>query len=118
MGQKRGFRTAQGRPRLFRRRAGTAARGASTSTPRRFRSPRIRPTIEEEQIAFALRQAETGTPVAEVVRKMGISEQTFYRWRKQYARMGLREIRRLKQLEEENRKRKQLVADLSLDKLM
>ena len=72
----------------------------------------------EEQIAFALRQAETGTPVAEVVRKMGVSEQTFYRWKKQYAGMGLREIRRLKQLEEENRKRKQLVADLSLDKLM
>lgn len=72
----------------------------------------------EEQIAFALRQAETGTPVAEVVRKMGVSEQTFYRWKKQYAGMGVGEIRRLKQLEEENRKLKQLVADLSLDKLM
>ena len=72
----------------------------------------------EEQIAFALRQAETCTPVAEVVRKMGISEQTFYRWKKQYAGMGVGEIRRLKQLEEENRKLKQLVADLSLDKVM
>ncbi len=72
----------------------------------------------EEQIAYALRQAEVGTPVAEVVRKMGVSEQTFYRWRKQYAGMGVGEIRRLKQLEEENRKLKQLVADLSLDKLM
>jgi len=72
----------------------------------------------EEQIAYALRQAELGTPVAEVVRKMGISEQTFYRWKKQYAGMGVGEIRRLKQLEEENRKLKQLVADLSLDKLM
>ena len=72
----------------------------------------------EEQIAFALRQAETGTSVAEVVRKMGVSEQTFYRWKKQYAGMGVGEIRRLKQLEEENRKLKQLVADLSLDKLM
>ena len=72
----------------------------------------------EEQIAFALRQAEAGTPVAEVIRKMGISEQTFYRWKKQYAGMGVAEVRRLKQLEEENRKLKQLVADLSLDKVM
>ena len=72
----------------------------------------------EEQIAFALRQAETGTAVAEVIRKMGISEQTFYRWKKQYAGMGVAELRRLKQLEEENRKLKQLVADLSLDKVM
>ena len=72
----------------------------------------------EEQIAFALRQAETGTAVAEVIRKMGISEQTFYRWKKLYAGMGVPELRRLKQLEEENRKLKQLVADLSLDKIM
>jgi putative transposase len=72
----------------------------------------------EEQIAYALRQAELGTPVVEVVRKMGVSEQTFYRWKRQYAGMGVGEIRRLKQLEEENRKLKQLVADLSLDKLM
>ena len=72
----------------------------------------------EEQIAFALRQAETGTSVAEVIRKMGISEQTFYRWKKQYAGMGVVELRRMKQLEEENRKLKQLVADLSLDKVM
>ena len=72
----------------------------------------------EEQVAYALRQAELGTPVAEGVRKMGVSEQTFYRWKKQYAGMGVGEIRRLKQLEEENRKLKQLVADLSLDKLM
>jgi putative transposase len=59
-------------------------------------------TFTEEQIAFALRQAETGTPVAEVIRRMGVSETG--------------ELRRLKQLEEENRKLKQLVADLSLDK--
>ena len=72
----------------------------------------------EEQIAFALRQAESGTPVAEVTRKMGISEQTFYRWKKKYAGMGVAELRRLKQLEEENKKLKQLVADLSLDKKM
>lgn len=72
----------------------------------------------EEQIAFALRQAETGTPVGEVIRKMGISTQTFYRWKRQFGQMGVDEIRRLKQLEEENRKLKQLVADLSLDNLM
>jgi putative transposase len=72
----------------------------------------------EEQIAFALRQAETGTAVAEVCRKLGIAEQTFYRWKKQYAGLGVGDVRRLKQLEEENRTLKQLVADLSLDKLM
>ena len=70
----------------------------------------------EEQIAFALRQAESGTAVSEIVRKMGIAEQTFYRWKRKYAGLGVAELRRLKQLEEENRKLKQLVADLSLDK--
>jgi len=72
----------------------------------------------EEQIAFALRQAETGTAVAEVCRKMGISEATFYNWKKKYGGLGVSELRRLKQLEEENRNLKQLVADLSLDKKM
>jgi putative transposase len=71
-----------------------------------------------EQITFALRQAESGTPVAEVCRKMQISDQTFYRWKKKYIGMGVAEVRRLKILEEENRKLKQLVADLSLDKQM
>jgi len=71
-----------------------------------------------EQIVFALRQAESGTPVAEVCRKMGIAEQTFYRWKKKYIGMGVAEVRRLKILEEENRNLKQLVADLSLDKQM
>jgi len=70
----------------------------------------------DEQIAFALRQAEGGTPVREVCRKLGISEQTFYRWKRKFAGMGVSEVRRLKQLEEENRKLKQLVADPSLDK--
>ncbi len=70
----------------------------------------------DEQIAFALKQAETGIPVAEVIRRMGVSEQTFYRWKKLYGGLGVGELRRLKQLEEENRKLKQLVADLSLDK--
>ena len=71
-----------------------------------------------EQIAFALRQAESGTPVPEVCRKMGISEQTFYRWKKRFAGMGVAEVRRLKVVEEENKRLKQLVADLSLDKHM
>ena len=71
-----------------------------------------------EQIAFALRQAESGTAVAEICRKLGVSEPTFYRWKKQFAGMGTVEIRRLKQLEEENAKLKRLVADLSLDKTM
>jgi putative transposase len=70
----------------------------------------------EEQISFALKQAETGTPVAEVIRRMGLSEQTFYRRKQKYGGLGVGELRRLKQLEEENRKLKQLVADLSLDK--
>jgi putative transposase len=70
----------------------------------------------EQQIAFTLRQHETGTLVSEIVRKMGITEQTFYRWKKKFGGMGVAEVRRLKQLEEENRKLRQLVADLSLDK--
>jgi len=72
----------------------------------------------DEQIAFALRQAETGTKVAEVCRKMGISDATFYNWKKKYGGLGVSELRRLKQLEEENRQLKKLVADLSLDKQM
>jgi putative transposase len=72
----------------------------------------------EEQIAFALRQAESGTTVDEICRKLGITQATFYRWKKKYAGMGVSELRRLKQIEEENRKLKQLVADLSLDKHM
>ena len=72
----------------------------------------------EEQIAAALRQSETGVPVSEVIRKLGVSEQTFYRWKRKYAGMGVAELRKMKQLEEENRRLKQLVADLSLDKAM
>ena len=72
----------------------------------------------EEQIAFSLRQVEGGTSVRELVRKMGITEQTFYRWKKKYGGMGVAEVRRLKQLEDENRRLKQMVADLSLDKAM
>ena len=72
----------------------------------------------EEQISFALKQAETGTSVKEVIRKLGITEQTFYRWKKKYAGMMPSDLRKLKQLEEENRQLKKLVADLSLDKQM
>jgi len=72
----------------------------------------------EEQIAFALKQAETGTRVEEVCRKMGISEATFYNWKKRFGGMGVAELRRLRQLEEENQRLKRLVADLSLDKEM
>ncbi len=72
----------------------------------------------EEQITYALKQAELGTPVAEVCRKMGISDATFYNWRTKYGGLSPSELRRLKQLEEENAKLKRLVADLSLDKAM
>lgn len=72
----------------------------------------------EQQIAFALKQAEYGTSVEEITRKMGISEATFYNWKKKYSGLGISELRKLRQLEEENSKLKQLVADLSLDKKM
>ena len=72
----------------------------------------------DEQVAYAIRQVEGGTPVADVCRKLGISEQTFYRWKRRYAGMGVTDMRRLRVLEDENRKLKQLVADLSLDKHM
>ena len=72
----------------------------------------------EEQIAFALKQAELGTPVGEVCRKLGVTEQTFYRWKSKYGGMLPSDMKRLRQLEEENAKLKKLVADLSLDKLM
>ena len=77
-----------------------------------------RKRFSEEQIAFALRQAESGTTIEEICRKMGISEPTFYRWKKVYAGMGVTEIRRLKQLEDENAKLKRVGADLTLDKSM
>ena len=77
-----------------------------------------RQRYSDEQIAFALRQAENGTLVEEICRELGASGATFYRWKKQFAGMGVVEMRRLKQLEEENAKLKRLVADLSLDKSM
>jgi len=75
-----------------------------------------RSKFTEEQIFMALRQAEVGTPVTDISRKLEITETTFYRWKKKYSGLGLPELRELKQLREENRKLKQLVADLSLDK--
>jgi putative transposase len=75
-------------------------------------------TYTEAQIAFALKQAETGTRVDEACRKMGISEATFYNWKKKYGGLGVTELRRLRQLEDENNRLKQIVADLTLDKQM
>ena len=72
----------------------------------------------EEQFAFALRQDESRRSVAEVIRKLGISEQTFYRWKKRFAGLGVAGLLRLRTLEKENRNLKRLVADLSLDKKM
>ena len=72
--------------------------------------------FSDQQIALALQQTEYGLPVAELCRKLGISEQTFYRWKKKFGEMAPSEIKKLKQLEEENRRLKGLVADLTLDK--
>jgi len=72
----------------------------------------------EEQIVYALRQVENGAKIGDVCRELGVSDVTFHRWRKQYAGLGIPELRRLKLLEEENGRLKQLVADLSLDRHM
>ena len=77
-----------------------------------------RSRFTEEQIAYGLRQAEQGTPVPDVCRQLGVSEATFYVWKKRYAHLGVSEVRRLRQLEDENARRKRLVADLTLDKHM
>ena len=74
--------------------------------------------FSEQQIAFVLRQAEEGTPITEVCRKAGISEASFYAWRKKYGGLLPSEMKRLKQLDEENQRLKKLVANLSLDKEM
>jgi putative transposase len=71
-----------------------------------------------EQIVAAVKQHELGTPVADIVRKLGIAEQTFYRWKRQYAGLEPSQVRELNQLREENARLKKLVADLSLDKAM
>ena len=70
----------------------------------------------EEQIVYALRQIEGGQKVSEVCREMGVSPQTVYRWKRRYGGLGLHEVRELRQLREENRQLKGIVADLTLDK--
>lgn len=75
-----------------------------------------RSKYSEPQIVFAIKQVETGIRLQEAYRKMGISEATFYNWKKKYGGLGVSELRRLKNLEEENSQLKKLVADLSLDK--
>jgi putative transposase len=72
--------------------------------------------FSEEQIVTALRQAEAGTAVVDICRKMEITKTTFYRWKKKYYGLGVSELRELKRLRDENRKLKGLVADLTLDK--
>ncbi len=69
-----------------------------------------------EQIIYALKRVEGGEKAAEVCRQMGVSEASFYLWKKKYGGMGVTELSRLRQLEEENSRLKKLVADLSLDK--
>jgi putative transposase len=74
--------------------------------------------FSEEQITYALRQVEAGTPPANICRQLGVSEATFYVWKKKYAHLGVGELRRLRQLEDENARLKRVVADLTLDKEM
>ena len=77
-----------------------------------------RKQFSEQQIAIALEQVRSGLKVEEVCRKLGVSQNTFYRWRKKYGPMQPSEIKRLKQLEDENKRLKSIVADLTLDKAM
>ncbi len=77
-----------------------------------------RSRFSEEQIVYAIRQAKNGTPIGDLCRQLGVSEATFYIWKKKYAHLGVSELRRLRQVEEENTRLKRLVADLSLDKHM
>jgi putative transposase len=72
----------------------------------------------DAQKAFIIKQGEEGTPIAEICRKAGISEATYYNWRKKYAGLMPSEMRRLRELEQENARLKKIVADLSLDKEM
>lgn len=71
-----------------------------------------------EQIVAIVKQAEMGLPVAELIRRVGISEQTFYRWKKQYSNLEVDQVRQLKQLQEENGRLKKIVAELTLDRAM
>jgi putative transposase len=71
-----------------------------------------------EQITAAVKQVEMGMPVAELIRRMGVSEQTFYRWKKLYAGLEVDQVRQLRQLQEENGRLKKVVAELTLDRAM
>jgi putative transposase len=71
-----------------------------------------------EQIVAILKQAELGIPIGELIRQVGVSEQTFYRWKKKYRGLEIDQVRQLKQLQEENARLKRIVADLTLDKAM
>jgi putative transposase len=75
-----------------------------------------RSKFSEEQVTYALRQTESGTPVSDVCRQLGVSEATFYVWKKKYGHLGVSELRRMRQLDDENNRLKRLVADLTLDK--
>ena len=75
-----------------------------------------RSKFSEEQVTFALRQHDAGTPVGDICRQLGVSEATFYVWKKRYAHLGVAELRELRQLREENSRLKRLVVDLTLDK--
>jgi putative transposase len=107
-------------PRLqsFQRQAYQSPAGATCDAESEEKGEGI--AMKDQVIALleALRQADSGTTIEEICRKMGVSEPTFYRWKKVYAGMGVTEIRRLKQLEDENAKLKRGVADLTLDKAM
>jgi putative transposase len=75
-----------------------------------------RSKFSEEQITYALRQVESGTPLADVCRQLGVSEATFYVWKKKFAHLGVSELRRMRVLEDENARLKRVIADLTLDK--
>src|SRR6478735_3227942 len=90
----------------------------ASAVPYERSGPMKRSRFSEEQIVYAIRQAESGTPVGDLCRQLGVSDATFYAWKKKYAHLGVSELRRLRQVEEENSRLKRLVADISLDKHM
>ena len=95
-----------------------SSRLAASAVPCERSGPMKRSKFSEEQIVYAIRQPESGTPVGDLCRQLGVSDATFYAWKKKYAHLGVSELRRLRQLEEENSRLKRLVAGLALDKYM